>query len=133
VAEILQGTLNACVAPCWILRRQSNDRRSEVRLQANATAKTGPVGPFACHELAVPSQNGVGHHEGDDLREQTATEAVSQLGQPSALAVVAFDFNLSPIGLCRYAPAAGPSLAQRACNRDSLRVALRSHMCAGRL
>lgn len=57
-------------------------------LQTNATATARPIRPFAGHELAVPAQNGIRRHDRRDLREQTATKAVSQFRQPSALAVV---------------------------------------------
>jgi hypothetical protein len=35
----------------------------------------------------MPTQNGVGRHDGRDLRQQAATEPVSQFGEPAALAI----------------------------------------------
>ena len=88
VAQVLQRALNARVAPRRVLSRHPNDQRSKVCLQASGTAAAGAIRPFARHQLAVPAQNGVRRHDGRDLREQPATEPVSQFGEASALAVV---------------------------------------------
>ena len=87
MAQIFSATLDPCVAPRRILRCHSNDQRSQVCLQTNATATARPIRPFAGHELAVPAQNSVRRHEGRDLREQPATEPVSQFGEATAFAV----------------------------------------------
>ena len=77
VAQVLQRTLHARVAPCGVLGRHPNDERSEACLQARTAAMAGAIRPLARHQLAVPTQNGVRRHDGRDLREQPATEPVS--------------------------------------------------------
>ena len=88
LAQVLQGALDPRVAPGWIVRRHPNDQCSEVCLQARTMAAADTICPFARHQLAVPTQNGVRRHEGCDLREQVATETVSQFGQTTALMIL---------------------------------------------
>ena len=88
MAQVPQRALNAGVAPRRVLSRHPNHQRAKVCLQTSGTAAAAAIGPFACHELAVPAQNSVRRHDSRDLRQQPTTEPVSSFGEPSALAVV---------------------------------------------
>ena len=88
VAHVLQCALNPCVPPGRILRRHPNHQRSEMCLQARRMAAAGTIGPFARHQLAVPSQDGIRRYDCRNLRQQTSSEAVSQLRQAPPLVIL---------------------------------------------
>lgn len=88
VADVLQRTLNPCVAPRRILSRHSHDQGSEVCLQTT-TARTRPsVGPFASDQFTLPAQNRVWRDDGRHSREQATAQSVPQFAETSPLTVL---------------------------------------------
>ena len=75
------------VAPGGILRRHPNHQRAEVPLQSGTPAADAHIGPLAGHQLAMPSKNGVGCHDGCDLPEHSTPKPMPQFGEAAPLAV----------------------------------------------
>jgi hypothetical protein len=57
-------------------------------LQSGTPATDAHIGPLAGHQLAMPSKNGVGRHDGRDLSEHPTSKPMPQFGEAAALAVI---------------------------------------------
>jgi len=88
VPNVLQRTLNPCVAPRRILGCHSNDQGSEVCPKTTMARTRASVGPFARDQFTVPANNRVWRDDRRHLREQLTPQSVPQFAEASPLPIV---------------------------------------------
>src|SRR5438093_6344997 len=81
MTQILQRTLNACVAPAGILAGHPYHEAADLPEHARASRLPPRVCPFLGNELPVPSEDRVGRDDGRHLR-QKSTPARLRLQNP---------------------------------------------------
>jgi hypothetical protein len=88
MAHVLQGALNAGVAPRRIVSGHPHHERTDARLQPDAARTGAAVGPLPCDQLPVPPKNGVGCHEGPDSAQQPTAQAMAEFREAPTLVVL---------------------------------------------
>src|SRR5436309_9243127 len=84
MADILQRTLDPCVAPRGILFGHPDNEMPDL-LEHAPTTRPANVRPLPRDQLSVPPENRVGCDDCRDLTEPATAHPVSMHGQPTAL------------------------------------------------
>ena len=88
MAEVLERSLDARIAPARIVSRHSNNQASDLNQYRGSARPLPDIGPFPRDQLAVSSENGVWRDESRDLSQHAPAESQPQHREPSALIVV---------------------------------------------
>jgi hypothetical protein len=87
MTQILQGALDAGVAPARVLGCHPHDEAANLQDHAGASRSTLGVRPLPGDELAVPTENRVGRDNRRHLHEQATTEPRAQDSQAPPLVI----------------------------------------------
>jgi hypothetical protein len=88
VAEVLQPTADASIAPGWILVRHAHDERRDLRLRGRSTrAPHLRTVVLLGDQCPVPPQDRVGRHDAGDGCKMTTAEDAAVHGETTSLVV----------------------------------------------
>jgi hypothetical protein len=87
MAEVVECSLDACVAPARMLASHSDDQVSDDLHYSRPARGSRLVGPLLSNELPVPAKDGVWSDERSDLRKRAPSNGLATDGQSASLVV----------------------------------------------
>jgi hypothetical protein len=80
VSQVLQRTLETCVAPARVFSGHSHDELANLPHNPGPSRPPAGVRPFSNDKLPVPPQDRVWRHQAGDLPQEATPETIAAIG-----------------------------------------------------